>query len=141
VERVDTDPPDVDVVLALPVRAIDVRVPIAGKPRREGFEILLDLCGDTTGCRIWIEAGDVAGCELRYSFGAIDFSGLGTLTANLAHPEEAAAVSVGDRGDTILPIQFYRLGITLPNGCPRVDVSLRQLRAGDGVRIVPAGIA
>lgn len=127
-----TDLVEPTVVLAMPLRAID------GKPR----QFLLDVYGDASSCRIWLEAGDATGVGLVYGLGTIHFAGWGTCTADATQPSErwGPQQHEGPTGVT-LPLHLYRLGFALGANREGLDIRLKTLSASGELRFAPSGIA
>lgn len=120
------------VVLTLPVRAID------GKPRH----FLLAVCGDASGCRVWLEGTDATGMGLAYTFGTVRFTGWRICTADAAQPEEHGSGREHEAAPAVTsPLHFHRLGFALGANEKGMDIRLRTLGASGDVRLAVPGIA
>ncbi len=131
-QRQSSDAPEVAVVIGLPLLAID------GSPQR----LLLDVLGDTSGCHLFLEAGDARGWGLAYSFGTIDFSGWHRPSVDVQEPCEywGTCKAEGTHG-VVPPLQPYRLRLTMSEKCRTIDVGLGALSVTGDVRLAPPGIA
>lgn len=130
--RHSEDPPEITVLVALPLIAID------GKPQK----LLLDVLGDAGGCHLFLEAGDAQGWGFAYSLGSVDFTGWRTCTVDVQEPGEYWGERREDATPGIIPpLQLYRLGLTMSERCRAVDVGLGALNVTGDVRLAPPGIA
>lgn len=132
VTRQQDDPPEITVVIALPLLAVD------GKPE----EFLLNVLGDASGCRIFAEAGDAHGWGFAYSFGSVDFSDWRTCPADARSPSEywGEREKSGTPG-IVPPVQLFKLGLLMSETCRTIDIGLGKLSVTGDVRIAPPGIA
>jgi hypothetical protein len=120
------------VVLALPRRAVD------GEPHH----FFLEVCGDAGGSRVWLEAGDVTGTGLVYTWGTIGFAGWRTCATDAARPDERwSSRPPNDTNGITPPLQLYRLGFALPDGQKGMDVRLRALGVSGDVQLGIPGLA
>ena len=126
------DPGEITVMLGLPLIAIE------GRPER----LELDLSGDLTGCRVFVEAADSCGVGITYTLGGEGGSGPRTWSAKAQDPDESwGERHHGDLPGSALPLQFHRLGFALGPGCRGVDVRLTRLRVTGDVRLAGPGMA
>ncbi len=120
------------IAIALPLVAID------GEPR----QFLLDVLGDASGCHLAVDACDANGRRLDYSFGAIGFFGWRTCLAEVGGPVECPTRQGSEKAlRARLPIQLFRLRLTLPAGSDVVDLGIASLLVTGNVRPVPPGLA
>lgn len=132
VHRHDDDPAETIAVIALPLIAVD------GKPEK----LLLDVLGDASGCRVFVEAGDTEGWGFAYRFGNVDFAGWRTCSADAQQPDEFwGPREKTDRSAVIPPVQLYRLGIAMNERCQGFDIGVKALSVTGHVRLAPPGIA
>lgn len=130
--RQEDDPPEITVVIALPLLAVDGKLE----------EFLLDLLGDASGCRIFAEAGDTHGWGFTYSFGSVDFSGWRTCTVNAQNPSEYWGEREKDGTPGVVPpVQLFKLGLLMSESCRAIDIGLGKLSVTGDVRLAPPGIA
>ena len=113
----DADPDEGTIVLALPLIAVD------GSPR----QLLLEVLGDAGPWRLTLEGMDANGGGALFSFGVIDLEGGCTLRA--------------DASQSIAPLQFHRLRLTVPLASAVVRLGLRSVSLTGAVRLVPPGLA
>ena len=131
-QRQDNDVPEVVVMISLPLLAID------GDPQ----ELLLEVLGDASGCRLFIEAGDARGWGFAYSFGPVDFSGWRRCTADVQRPSECWGQCEEEGACRVVPpVQPFHLGIGIGKRCDAVGIGVRALRVVGEVRLTPPGIA
>jgi len=127
--RHEADADEVAVVLALPIVAVgccrsaaEVCAEVAVKR-----QLLLDVFGDASGCRLYLEGMDARGSLVVVSFGLVDFADWRTLRA--------------DASQLVPPVQFHRLRLnTAPSSCA-ICLGIRSLSMTGDVRVVTAGIA
>jgi len=144
------------VVLALPLLGV------AGKVER--FD--LDVLGDSSGTRVYLEVTDQRGLELLYSFGETDFSDWRTCRADANQPIEHRSASEDHMPKIVEPLEPRKLVLkregasgthltsnasakrptvsgTHPAGlaCVVFDIGIRTLSGVGDVRLVPTGIA
>ncbi len=131
-QRRTSDPPEITVVIGLPLIAID------GNPER----LLLDVLGDASGCRLFVEGGDARGWGFCYSLGEVDFTGWRECWAEVQRPTKYwGQCKEEGRGGVVMPLQPFRVGIRLSERCRKIDVGLGALRVTGDVRLVAPGIA
>lgn len=131
-ERHADDPSDVDIVLGLPLTAID------GEPH----SLKLDFAGDLTGCRVSLEGMDSRGAGLTYALSREGKPGRRVLSAMIQHPTDSCGDMLeGDSFRVLLPLQLHRLRITVGPDAPGLDLRLLRLSVTGDVRLCPPGIA
>ncbi len=131
-QRQANDMPEVIVMISLPLVAID------GDPQ----ELLLEVLGDASGCRLFLEAGDARGWGFAYSFGPVDFSGWRTCKTDVQRPSETWGQCKEEGACRVVPpVQPFHLGIGLGKRCAAIDIGLRALRVVGDARLAPPGIA
>ncbi len=154
-ERQPDEPGEVAVGIALPLVAID------GSPE----QLLLDVVGDASGCRLFLEVADARGWGLAYSFGEVKFFGRRTCAVRVQEPSECWGAPAADdrrpltndrsgseqvvgsahshlsRVRVIPPIQPYHLKLVLHESCRSVDLGFGALSVTGDVRLAPPGIA
>ncbi len=131
-QRQVDDAPEIAAVITLPLIAVD------GNPER----LLLDVLGDASSGCVSLEAVDARGRGLAYSFGAVDFSGWRTLTAEVQRPSEYWGQRRDDgTSEVVPPVQPLRLEIQLGEECDVVDIGLGALSVIGSVRLTSPAIA
>lgn len=130
--RESDDPAEIAVVLALPPLAVD------GSPE----ELLLDVLGDASGCRLFLEAGDAQGLGFSYSFGNVGFMGRRACAVDVREPcEYWGGPEANAAPRVVAPLQLHRLGLAMPESCRGVYIGLGALKVTGNVRLAPSGIA
>lgn len=122
------------VFIGLPLLAVD------GSPE----EILLDVHGDASGCRLFLEAGDARGWGVAYDFGVVDFLEWRTCRADARQPVESwGACQSSGTPQVRPPLQPFRLRISLAGLSERPGVTLGfgALRVAGDVWIASSGFA
>ena len=120
------------IVLALPLVATD----------GELHQILLDMCGDGSGCSVAIEASDVGGRGLVYSLGRVDFRGWRILHSDIGRPEAVwQAPDSAVPGEPQPPICLHRLRLTWVSYPEASDMGLRALSVTGRPRRAAPGLA
>ncbi len=103
------------IVIALPIVSVDGRL----------RQLLLDVLGDSSGCRLHLEGMDASGSLLVLSFGLVDFSGWRTLRT--------------DASKLLPQVQFHRLRLNTAPSSHAIRIGLRSLFLTGEVRVAAAG--
>ena len=131
-KRLDADPPEPEIVMGLPFRAIE------GAAQR----LMLDVYGDAGGSHLYIEAGDASGWGFACSFGVVDFTGWRTCHADARDPCEFWGAHTASTWTGIAsPLQLHRLRIMLAKAGKELDLRFATLTITGDVRIANPGVA
>ena len=131
-ERNADDEADIDIVLGLPLSGVD------GAPR----SLQLDLVGNLTGCRIFLEGMDSRGAGLTYALTDDRRPGRQVWVAGIQHPSEyRGALPEMESPPVLVPLQFHRLSVTVGPKARGLDLRLLRLRVTGDIRLCPPGIA
>ena len=128
--RVASDGDRVKITLLLPPRSI------AGQPDR----IAIEARCNTSGCSLFLDAGDSLGWGFTYHFPPLESGDWQTVNTPAQSPSE----HWGHRAEQpptplSLPLRFCRFGITVCPGAQPVRLSLRSLSIEGEAHFVPTG--
>ncbi|MCH8251582.1 MAG: hypothetical protein IID36_03925 [Planctomycetes bacterium] len=130
--REPSDPAAVTITLALPFRGV------GGAPE----QIVFDVLGDGSGCRILLDAMDANAHALEYVFGPVDFVRWRLISAPIARPDPGSRSGSDEATTTVRPpLQFQQFAVSLDAGCAMIDVGFRSIAVTGAAFLTPTGLA
>lgn len=130
--REPSDAAAIAITLDLPFRGV------GGAPE----QIVFDVLGDGSGCRILLDTMDASARALEYVFGPVDFVGWRSISTPIARPASGSRAGSDEETATVRPpLQFQQFAVSLDAGCAMIDVGFRSIAVSGAAFLAPTGLA